>query len=207
MPRDRSADKVVRFPKGEGLRLEHAIDAFDRGVRTVELVDQFRDLIARGLSEAHFFLGCLYEAGYNGKPADMRAALAEYKSSIDEFGYVEGYLAAARLLYHGHGVGQDLRAAFRYYSHVASRHTHPVAAFMLGRMYHRGEGVNADLVEARRWYEKSIARGSVYGMLNLAMLEYDLGHYLKALVLRFKAGLMAFAIALRDRRDMRLRGG
>ena len=54
---------------------------------------------------------------------------------------------------------------------------------------------------------QGIPRGSVFGMLNLALLEAEQRNWLKSLWWRLKAGSSAFLIALRDRRDMRLRGG
>jgi hypothetical protein len=207
MMRDRSSDNVIDFPKAEAVRLEQAIRAFDRGDQTPSLREEFQLLARKGVREANYFLGCMSEDGTNGARRDAQTALRYYEQSIEDFGYVEGYLAAARLLYHGGEVEQDLRRAFRFYRLVAESHGHPVACFMLGRMYQRGEGTAKDLVAARLWYDKAISRGSVYGKLNLAMLEAEEGRLLKSLRMRLSAGLSAFFIARKDRRDARLRGG
>lgn len=208
MIRNRSSDNVINFPKADAARLEQAIRAFDKGDQTTSLREQFLLLAGKEMKEANYFLGCMSEDGTNGAARDARTALRYYEKSIEDFGYVEGYLAAARLLYHGGGeVEQDLRRAFRFYQLVAERHGHPVACFMLGRMYQRGEGTTKDLVAARLWYEKAVSHGSVYGKLNLAMLEAEEGRVLKSLRMRFCAGVAAFLIARKDRRDTRLRGG
>lgn len=208
MPRDRSADNnVLPFPQADTVRIERAIAAFDRGDQSAALLEEFRLLAERGVKEANYFLGCIFEDGSNGAARDLQKAIEHYEESVNGFGYVEGYLAVARLLYHGLGVRQDLSKAFEYYHRVATRHKHPVACFMLGRMYQRGEGTSPDAAVARSWYSKAVASGSIYGMLNLAMLEFQQGNWLKALWLRIRAGVNAFLIARKDRRDIRLRGG
>jgi TPR repeat protein len=193
MARDRASDSnVIEFPKGDRIRLEQAIHKFDDGDTSTELYKEFDALAGKGLREAAYFLGCMFEDGSNGATKDLPAALKQYEKSVVEFGYVEGYLALARLLYHGDGIEQDFTRAFRYYEHVATKHGHLVACFMLGRMFQRGEGATKDLARARFWYEKSIGMGSVYGMLNLAMLEAEEGRYLRGLFLRIWAGFQAF---------------
>lgn len=208
MVRVRSADSnVIEFPKGDQVRLESAIRAFDSSDQSSELLEEFRILAAKGLKEAHFFLGCIYEDGSNGVSRDQQSALRFYEESIEGFGYIEGYLGAARLLYHGEGIQQDCNRAFRYYEHVARNNGHPVACFMLGRLYQRGEGTAKDFKAARSWYDKAVSLGSVYGILNLAALEAEEGRTLRSLCLRVRAGINALAIARRDAKDIRLRGG
>lgn len=206
--RDRASDRnVIEFPKGDRIRLEQAILKFDGGDTSTELYKEFDALARKGLREADYFLGCIFEDGSNGATRDLIAALEHYEKSIVEFGYVEGYLAMARLLYQGDGIEQDFTRAFRYYEHVATKHGHLVACFMLGRMLQRGEGVAKDLAKARSWYEKSVSMGSVYGMLNLAMLEAEEGHYFRSLCMRIRAGFQAFRIRKAIHNDVRLRGG
>ena len=197
---------VVLFP-GTHARLERAIQAFDRRDTGRELFEEFRALSHEGVSEANYFLACMYEDGSNSVSKNLNRAFELYEQTASEIGYVEGYLAAARLTYHGGDIDLDHAKAFKYYSHVARNSKHPVAAFMLGRMHQRGEGTKKDVAAARAWYAEAIARGSVFGMLNLALLEAEQGNWLKSLWWRLKAGSSAFLIALRDRRDMRLRGG
>ena len=198
---------VIPFPRADVLRLERAIEAFDRGDQSYELYDDFAALADGGVTEANFFLGCMHEDGLNSVAKDVTRALQLYERTVEEFGYVEGYLAVARLLYYGHEVPPDHQRAFRYYSRVAEHNGHIVATFMLGRMYHRGEGTEKNLVLARAWYEKALALGSVHAMLNLAMLEAQEGKPLKSLWWRCKAGVRAFRIARRNPRDIRLRPG
>jgi TPR repeat protein len=198
---------VVGFPRGADLRLENAIESFDAGDSSPELFKEFIDLIDKGLKEANYFVGCMYEDGTNGTVKNLAHAFHYYQKSVEGFGYLEGYLAQARLLYHGNGIAQDYERAFQYYRHVVEQREHPVALFMLGRMFQHGTGVKKDIREARVWYGRAIAAGSIYGMINLAMLEYEEGHHLKSLLLRIKAGINAFLLARRNPRDVRLRGG
>lgn len=188
-------------------RLETAIKAFDSGDKSKELFDEFIDLIDKGSLEANYYVGCMYEDGTNGAKQNPEHAFFYYKKTVDELGYLEGYLALARLYYRGSGVPQNYAEAFRYYFHVAQKKNHPVACFMLGRIYQYGTGEVKDLLAARSWYLRAIAQGNVYGMINLAMLEAEEGHLLQSLLLRVKAGLSAFFISLKNRHDPRMRGG
>jgi len=206
--RSRSFDSnVIEFPKGDQVRLERAIQTFDNGNQLPELFQEFKILADKGLREANYFLGCMCEDGTNGVPKDLQSALRYYEKSIEGFGYIEGYLAAARLLYHGGDIDQDYERALRYFEHVARGNGHPVACFMLGRMYQHGNGTAKDLKLARYWYEKAVAGGSVFGTLNLAMLEAEEGRILRSLYLRITAGIRAFLISRKEPRDIRLRGG
>lgn len=198
---------VVDLPRNNELRLEQAIQAFDAGDKSPSLFQQFVDLVDKGFKEANYFLGCMYEDGTNGVTKNLSNALYYYEKSVEGFGYLEGYLAVARLLYHGTDVQQDYLRAFQYYQHVAQQRNHLVALFMLGRMYQYGTGVNKDPKQARAWYSKAIAAGSIYGMINLAMLEAEEGHFVRNVLLRIRAGVWAFLIARRNPRDIRLRGG
>lgn len=204
MPQDPS---ILKFPSTTESRLEAAIRAFDSGDKSKELLDEFIDLINKGFKEANYYIGCMYEDGTNGVQKNPEHAFFYYKQSVEGFGYLEGYLALARLYYHGTGVPQNYHRAFEYYNHVAQKKEHPVACFMLGRMYQYGTGTDRDLQLARNCYMRAIVQGSVYGMINLAMLEAEEGNMLKSIGLRIKAGLYAFWIARKNPHDARLRGG
>lgn len=199
--------KLLQFRLPVGSRLEAAISYFDSGDNTKELYEEFIDLIDNGCKEANYYVDCMYEDGTNGVQKNPAHAFFYYTQSVNGFGYVEGYLTLARLYCHGVGVPQNYEQAFFYYDHVAQKKEHPVACFMLGRMYQYGTGPKKDLKLARAWYLRSIAQGNVYGMLNLANLEFEEGHLLSGLWLRIKAGLYAFWIARKQPHDARLRGG
>lgn len=203
----RRPENVVELPSSVEARLEKAIAAFDAGDNSPALLDEFLDLINKGSQEANYYVGMIYEDGTNGAEKNPEFALFYYQKSAEGYGYLQGNLAVARMHYHGAGVPQNYTKALEYYSHVAQQNEHFVASFMLGRMYHHGQGIEKDLKKAREWYERAIAKGSVYGMLNLAMLEAEEGHWLRSLVLRVKAGWTAFRISRKNPRDPRLRGG
>jgi TPR repeat protein len=200
--------KLVRKEANlENIALENAIAAFDSGDCTKELFDKFVELIDLGVKEANYFVACMYEDGTNGVPTNFEHAFFYYKQSVDELSYLEGYLALARMYYHGTGTKQDFGKAHEYYSHVAEQNRHLVACFMLGRMYQYGQGVEMDCEKARFWYARSISQGSIYGMINLSLLETQRGKIFKGLSHRIKAAIWATIIAWKNPRDTRLRGG
>jgi len=188
-------------------QLDAVINRFDSGDNSSDLYTDFVALIDADLGEANYFLGCLHEDGTNGVAKNLEHALFYYQKSIDTVGYLEGYLAVARMRYHGDGIGVDYELAFRYFTHVAEHNRHLVAAFMLGKMYQYGQGVPLDRLIARRWFEDAIEQGSVYGLVNLANLEAFEGRWFKSKFLRCWAGLRATLLAWRNPKDMRLRGG
>lgn len=199
---------IIEFPRSRPLRLEQAITAFDSGDNSIKLADEFKSLVNSGYPEADYFLGCMYEDGHNGQPKALPLALMHYEKAAREIGYIEAYLAQGRLLYHGGwGLDKDLHRAKDIYELVVNHNQHPVACFMLGRMYQHGEGVDKDFDKAERLYNMAIKKGSIFGMLNLAMLNAEKKAYLSSLALRVKAGIQAFLIARKNPHDPRLRGG
>lgn len=198
---------LLQFRPRHDARLEMAIKAFDASDDSPDLFKEFIDLIDRGFKEANYFVGCMYEDGTNGVEKNPYHALHYYEKSVEGYGYVEGYLAVARLLYHGDVVSRDYEKAFRYYEHVASHSDNPVALFMLGRIYQDGTGAARDLAKARALFLRAMSAGSVYAMINLALLEAQEGHWIKSIVLRARAAVRTFLIARKNPRDPRLRGG
>lgn len=184
-------------------QLENAVRRFDNGENTKLLYDEFVSLVNAGYDEANYFLGCINEEGSNGVDKSIDHAFFYYQRSVETIGYVEGCLAVARLKYQSDELGKDYEFAFKHYQLVSD---HIVAMFMLGRMYQYGQGVMKNLVTAREFYDKSIARGSVYGMINLALLETEEGNWLKSKMLRLRAGFNTMLISCKNKRDIRLRG-
>lgn len=197
---------LLLFPISSELRLERAIKSFDLGEGSKKLLDEFLYLINQGLSEANYFVGCIYEDGTNEVPKNLEYAFFYYQQSADEIGYLEGILALGKMYYHGMGTQKNYQNAFKYYKIVFEKNAHPVASFMLGRMYQYGEGVNKNLSLARDFYNLAIKSGNIYGMINLAMLEREDGHILTSIWIRCLAGLKAFLIAKKNPHDVRLRG-
>lgn len=105
---------VVRLPESRDKGLEEAIRLYDSGqfaaalTRTISLIDE-------GCDEAYYFAGCIYEEGGHGVERNLDKARFYYEKSVDEFGYVEGYLALGRLYYFSIGVPQDYRKAFEFF--------------------------------------------------------------------------------------------
>lgn len=202
-----SPNNVVELPSSIEARWKNANAAYDAGDYSPQLLEELLDLVNCGCVQANYLIGSIYEDGSNGVSKNLEYAFFYYQKSVENFGYLAGYLALSRMYYHGRGVTQNFCKAFEYYSHIAQDSGHLVACFMLGRMYQRGEGVEKDVKQAREWYGRAIVQGSVYGMLNLAMLEADEGHWFVSLALRVKAGWTAFRISRKSPGDSRLRGG
>lgn len=199
---------VVKFRSEKQLtrnNLERAIELFDRGDSSKGLFDLFIELIDCGFAEANYFVGCMYEDGSNGIAQSLTSALFYYQQSVDELGYLEGFLAVARFYYFGYGVAQDFNIAFKYFSHVAQSAKHPVAYVMLGRMHQYGQGVEKNVEAARALYINAIQLGNVSGMINRAVLERSDGHFPLGVFLYCKARLIALFLAMRNPKDARLR--
>ena len=185
--------------------LELAIKLFDQGDSSKDLFDLFIQLIDCGFAEANYFVGCMYEDGSNGVERNLEHARFYYQQSIDELGYLEGFLAVARFYYFGHGVPEDFGIAYKYFSHVAHYAKHPVAYVMLGRMNQYGQGTEINAEAARTLYINAIQLGNISGMINRAVLERSEGYFFRAVFLYCKASLMAFCIRMKSPKDARLR--
>ena len=198
-------NKVVNLPLTDDQRLDRAIALFDSGDDLAHALKEFVSLIDKGNKEAYYFSGCIYEEGANGVEQDLGKARFYYEKSVEELGYVEGYLALGRLYFYGIGVNQDYAKAFEYYAVVRAQKDNPIAHLMLGTMHHYGFGVNKDSTKAREYYNKAAIMRNVYAIRNLGILEGEQGHLLRGLAMRVKAGIMAFSIGLRNMKDGRLR--
>lgn len=197
-------NKVVEFPASRDQRLEEAI-GFYYSCRFPEALDRLISLINAGCDEAYYYVGCIYEEGGNGVEKDVDKALFYYEKSVNEFGYVEGYLALGRLYYFGIGVPQDYHKALELFSIVAEKANNGIAQMMLGRMYQYGHGVEKNLVRAREYYQAAWNQNYVFALTHLALLEQECRNYLKALWLRARATYLAFKITLCNPHDRRLR--
>lgn len=196
--------KISTFPGNRDQRLESAVNTYDKGDYAAAL-PKFINLINDGCKEAYEFVGYIYEEGGGGVEQDLQKAAFYYKKSIEEFGALEAYLGLGRLYYHGDGVERDYAKAFELYSTVHEETDNPIAALMLGRMYQFGEGLTKDLVKAQEYYQKAANKGYVFGLTYQAILETELGNYLKGLWLRMKAAFLAFIISLKNPKDRKLR--
>lgn len=196
--------KIIDFPGSPNQRLQVAMNSYAREDYAAAL-PRFLALIDEGCSDAYVFVGSIYEMGCGGVNQDLEKASFYYQKSVEEFGAVEAYLALARFYYFGKGVDQDYKKALDYYSIVDEESHHPVAALMLGRMHQYGHGVEKDMVKAKAYYETTANKGYVMGLTYLGQLEQETGKYFRGLLLRIKAGILAFRIGRRDIHDSRFR--
>lgn len=200
-------NKVVELPSSRPLRLEQAITAFDLGDNSNDLYQEFESLANAGFSEAYYFLGCMLEDGTNGQTKDLAKALSLYEKAANDIGYLEAHLGVARLLCQADGETQNYVRARDIYENILRHREHPIACFMLGRLYQHGQGGVKDLARAEALYKQAIAKGSVFGLVNLSLLRAEQRRLFESIWLRFKAAVMAYRIARVNKHDARLRGG
>lgn len=200
-------NKVVDLPSSRPLRLEQAIAAFDSGDNSNELYQEFESLANAGFSEAYYFLGCMFEDGTNTQARDLTKALALYEKAAGDIGYLEAHLGVARLLSQGNGETGNYERAREIYENILRCREHPVACLMLGRMYQHGYGGVKDLAAAEALYKRAIAKGNVFGIVNLSLLRAEQRRLFESAWLRLKAAFMAYRIARVNKHDARLRGG
>jgi len=204
--RDRSvASSVVQFTGGLAFRLETAIQKFDKGDLTAALKDEFVFLSEHRYYEADYFLGCIFEDGTNGCPKIVDKALSHYEKALTELGYVEAYLAVAKLLLLRDRTPQDAVRAAALYSELYEIKQHPVASLRLGWLHETGRGVRSDRSRARELYRHSAARGYVFGYLFLAAIEFKEGRYLAWAKLRAISIARAIQLSIAGKPDARLR--
>lgn len=196
--------KVVRFPENRNKSLEEAIGLYDSGQFAAALI-RIVALIDEGCDEAYYFAGCIYEEGGRGVERDLDKARFYYEKSVDEFGYVEGYLALGRFYYFGIGVPQDYKKALDLFCVVADKKNNGVAQMMIGQMYAFGHGVQQDSWIAHEYYQKAADQGYVFPLSALSALEWRAGNYLRSVKLRIRAIWMAIRVSQSDPRDWRLR--
>lgn len=195
---------VVRLPESRDKSLEEAIRLYDSGqfaaalTRTISLIDE-------GCDEAYYLAGCIYEKGGHGVERNLDKARFYYEKSVDEFGYVEGYLALGRLYYFSIGVPQDYQKAFEFFSVVAEKKNNGIAQMMLGQMYAFGHGVQQDFGIAREYFQKAADQGYVFPLSALSALEWRAGNYPQSIRLRIKAIWLAIRVSRSDPHDWRLR--
>jgi TPR repeat protein len=197
-------DNILNFPKSENKRFEAALAAYREGDFRAAL-EGASALIDEGYAHANTLAGAIYEKGSSSVAQDIQKAKFYYQMAVDEIGAVEAWLALGRLHFFGKGMAPDYEKAFYYYSVVDHDTESAVAYLMLGRMYHEGKGVSRDLSSARKYFLKAKAKGSVFALTHLALLEKDCGHYFRSIWLRVWAAYLAFAITKNNPFDSRLR--
>lgn len=197
-------DNILDFPKSNNKRFDAALLAYRNKQLRVALEEAISS-IDSGYGHANTLVGAIYEKGGGGVEQDFDKAKFYYQMAVDEVGAVEAWLALGRFHFFGKGMPVDYEKAFFYYSTVDQDTENAVAYLMLGRMYREGKGVKKDLTKAKEYFLKAKAKGSVFALTHLALLEGDCGRHLASMLLRFKAAFLAFVITRQNPFDPRLR--
>ena len=110
----------------------------------------------------------------------------------------------AHMYYFGKGVEKDYNHAFNIYSDIKLSHD-AIVYLMLGRIYNYGYLGRNDLRKAKINYLKSIAKGNIPAIRNLAYLEKNNGNHFTFIKLMIITLYKAFKIVYKNPKDYRLR--
>lgn len=128
---------------------------------------EWTPLAERGIPEAQFKLGLLYDQGL-GVAHNVTDTLQWYRRAAEQ-----GYAAAQyNLGIHyllGKGVAQDDAEAARWLSQAAEQGI-PLAQFQLGLLFSQGRGVPRNQAIAVRWFREVAMRGDPEAQYQLGLL-------------------------------------
>jgi TPR repeat protein len=105
----------------------------------------------------------------------------------------------------GWGVPQNFAEAKRCYEIACKDADDGFGWLMLGAMYRLGLGVECDLKVAKECLIKAADKGYVLAYREIGLIEQSEAKKAKGYLYRFKAGILALGISLRNRKDIRLR--
>jgi uncharacterized protein len=132
-----------------------------------------RPLADRGLVDAQFRLGSMYEYG-EGVTQDYTEAVNWYRRAADQK-QPQAELMLGSAYDRGHGVAKDEVESLRWYR-LAADHGLDAAQLLLGNAYQFGLGVPKDQVEAARLYRLAADQGLPLAQFKLgAMYKYGDG--------------------------------
>jgi TPR repeat protein len=125
-----------------------------------------KPLAEKGLPEAQFNLGLLYDKG-QGVPQNYAEAVTWYRKAAEQ-GNVKGQYSLGMMYYNGQDVPQDYAEAVKWLRKAAEQ-GNGKGQYSLGMMYYRGRGVPRDYVLAHMWLNLAISR---YPALEKAKREW-----------------------------------
>jgi len=128
-----------------------------------------KPLAEKGLPEAQFNLGLLYDNG-QGVPRNYAEALTWYRKAAEQ-GNGKGQYSLGMMYYNGQGVPKDYSEAMKWYRKAAEQ-GFAEAQYNLGNLCYRGQGVPQDYAEAVTWYSKAAEQGNAKGQYSLGMMYY-----------------------------------
>ena len=117
-------------------------------------------------------LGLIYWRG-RGVPPDPAKA-ASYFRPAAEAGMSQAQANLGFLYRDGEGLQRDPAQAMKWFTRAAEQ-GHPGAKVGIGRLYRFGDGVPKDAQAARKWFTQAAQAGSGLGLLNLGLLDEEMG--------------------------------
>ena len=185
-------------------RWQQAVDAFRAGDKAGALFI-FKSLAKEGFYPAYTEIGNIYELGGKGIEQNFTEALRYYRKAAFEDGDEDAFAALGRLYFFGRGVERDFEKAFEYYDKILPNRD-PVVLLMYGNRYHAGLGVDVNINKAREYYEEAAAKGNVYAIVALGVLEKEEGNFTRGIYLKLKGIIFGFYLYyFRDKNDVRLK--
>jgi len=114
-----------------------------------------KPLAEKGLPEAQFNIGLLYDKG-QGVPQNYAEAVTWYRKAAEQ-GNAKGQYSLGRMYIKSQGVPQDYAEAVTWLRKAAEQ-GNAKGQYSLGMMYYRGRGVPKDYVLAHMWLNLSTSR-------------------------------------------------
>ncbi len=145
-------------------------------VDTSKAIALFQDAMQAGHAGSAYSYAVMLEKGYDGHPADVKAAVAAYLKALAlESG--EAGLALARIYRSGvlgkekaGGAANDMTARALVLLRADADKGNGMSAWLGGHVYEEGLGVNKDSKEALSWYEKGAKVNAPSALLSAARL-------------------------------------
>jgi TPR repeat protein len=147
---------------------EDATKAFHRGdyEAAYRLI---KPLAEKGLPEAQFNLGLLYDTG-QGVPQNYAEAATWYRKAAER-GNAKSQYSLGRMYEAGQGVPRNYAEAATWYRKAAEQ-GFDEAQYNLGSMCYKGQGVPQSYDEAATWYRGAAEQGNARGQYKLGMMYY-----------------------------------
>ncbi len=145
---------------------EDAVSAYDRGDYATAR-REFRVLAEKGLAEAQFNLGLIYEYG-QGVQQDYAEAVKWFRRAAEQ-GDANAQYNLGAMYGNGNCVPQDYAEAVKWYRSAAEQGDSD-AQFILGVMYNKGHGVPPDYSEAVKWFRHAAEQGDANAQFILGVM-------------------------------------
>jgi len=130
-------------------------------------INSFREAAEKGLPQAQFILGRMYDIGLSFT-RDYSEAMKWYVKASEQ-GYAPAQNNIGVMYSNGQGVTQNKTEALKWYLKAANQ-GHAAAQNNIGLLYDNGEGVAQSYTEAMRWLLKAADQGNASAQYNIGVM-------------------------------------